>query len=183
MTRVERSIARCDGIIADLLEYTRAREVNRVPTPLDAWLGEVLDELQIPEGIAVERRFGASEGFVELDVNRFRRVVINLVDNALQAVAENKAPDAMRRIAVTTRLAERAEITIEDSGPGIPPEVLPRVFEPLFSTKSFGTGLGLPTVKQIVEQHGGTIAIASRMGSGTAVHVSLPSGAAAKEAA
>ena len=66
------------------------------------------------------------------------------------------------------------EIVVEDTGAGIPPDVLPKVFEPLFSTKSFGTGLGLPTVKQIVEQHGGTIEIASEVGKGTRVTVRLP---------
>ena len=66
------------------------------------------------------------------------------------------------------------EIAVEDTGPGIPPDILPRIFEPLFSTKSFGTGLGLSTVKQIVEQHNGTIAVASTVGQGTTVRIRLP---------
>jgi signal transduction histidine kinase len=76
---------------------------------------------------------------------------------------------------VTTSLRDsNYEIAIADNGPGMSPEVLARIFEPLFSTKSFGTGLGLPTVKQIVEQHGGTIAIASEVGQGTVARVVLP---------
>jgi len=65
-------------------------------------------------------------------------------------------------------------LAIEDNGPGIPQSVLPHVFEPLFSTKSFGTGLGLPTVRQIIEQHGGTIAIESESGRGARATVLLP---------
>jgi signal transduction histidine kinase len=65
------------------------------------------------------------------------------------------------------------ELTVADPGGGIPPDVLPKVFEPLFSTKSFGTGLGLPMVKQVVEQHGGTISITSEVGKGTHVVVRL----------
>ncbi len=65
-------------------------------------------------------------------------------------------------------------IRVEDTGPGMTPDVLAKVFEPLFSTKSFGTCLGLPTVKQIVQQHGGTIAIDSAPGSGTRVEIVLP---------
>jgi signal transduction histidine kinase len=64
-------------------------------------------------------------------------------------------------------------LVIADNGPGIAAENLAKVFEPLFSTKSFGTGLGLPMVKQIVEQHGGTITIASEVGKGTSVTVRL----------
>jgi len=63
---------------------------------------------------------------------------------------------------------------VRDTGPGIPPDVLPKVFDPLFSTKSFGTGLGLPTVKQIVEQHGGTIVLESTLGEFTRAVIRLP---------
>jgi signal transduction histidine kinase len=65
-------------------------------------------------------------------------------------------------------------LRFDDTGPGIAPDVLPKVFDPLFSTRSFGTGLGLPTVRQIVEQHGGAIEIASEVGHGTSVLVTLP---------
>ena len=78
-------------------------------------------------------------------------------------------------IAVETRQSDRhIEIAVIDTGQGIPPDVLPKIFEPLFSTKSFGTGLGLPTVKQIVEQHGGEIEVSSEPGAGTRVLVRLP---------
>ena len=66
------------------------------------------------------------------------------------------------------------EIVFEDTGPGIPADVLPKVFEPLFTTKSFGTGLGLATVKQIIDQHGGAIAMESELGKGTRVLITLP---------
>jgi signal transduction histidine kinase len=59
-------------------------------------------------------------------------------------------------------------------GPGIPRENIPRIFEPLFSTKSFGTGLGLATVKQIVDQHGGAIDVESDVGAGTRITIHLP---------
>jgi signal transduction histidine kinase len=103
-----------------------------------------------------------------------RRVVINLVENAAQALAE-MAADREKRIAVRTTIADgELVLTIADTGPGIAPENLSRIFEPLFSTKSFGTGLGLPTVKQIVNQHGGIIAVDSEVGRGTCVTVRLP---------
>jgi signal transduction histidine kinase len=183
MARIERSIARCDHIISDLLEYTRARELNRRPVALDPWLGEVLDEQHLPEGIVLERRFAASGTMVALDAERFRRVIINILDNAAQAVAAQQSAAGDRRITIATFAADQVEILVEDSGPGIAPEVLPRIFEPLFSTKSFGTGLGLPTVKQIVEQHGGIVCISSEPGAGTRVQLRLPTGDGTKAAA
>jgi signal transduction histidine kinase len=103
-----------------------------------------------------------------------RRVIINLVENAAQALAELPA-DHEKRITVRTAAADgELVLVIEDTGPGIPSETLARIFEPLFSTKSFGTGLGLPTVKQIVSQHGGTITVDSEVGQGAHVTVRLP---------
>jgi PAS domain S-box-containing protein len=172
--RLERSIGRCDRIIADLLDYARTRELKRASMPLERWLVEVLDEQSVPPGIALRHEFGAPGLHATIDPDRLRRVVINLVENAAQARAE-LPPEHKREIVLATRAgADHVEIEVRDTGPGIPPDVLPRVFDPLFSTKSFGTGLGLPTVKQIVEQHGGTIAIDSSPGGGTRVTVTLP---------
>jgi signal transduction histidine kinase len=182
LARMERGIARCDRIITDLLDYTRIREMKRAPVTIEPWLGEVLDDHKLPEGIALRRRFGAPGARISGDIERLRRVVINLVDNAVQAMAEPAGRE--RQVTVATRLAQGSlELTIEDTGAGIPADVLPKVFEPLFSTKSFGTGLGLAMVKQIVEEHGGTIAIASEVGAGTRVAITLPTAGAAELAA
>jgi signal transduction histidine kinase len=181
--RVERNVERCDRIISDLLDFTRLKELRRSEIELDPWLVEILNEQRFPEGIALTHTLNAPGHSMSLDGERMRRVVINLIENASQALAEAKdAPD--RRIAVATRPAGAIwELVIEDNGPGIPAEVLPKVFEPLFSTKSFGTGLGLPTVKQIVEQHGGTVEITSERGKGTRITVRLPMSAAEEKAA
>jgi signal transduction histidine kinase len=175
MARIERSIARCDSIISDLLDYARPRALERAEIVLDPWLIEVLDEQKLPNAVTLERRLGAGDAVVSLDAERFRRVIINLIENAEQALHE--AAGAERRIIVSTASSDVTSITIEDNGPGIAPEILPRIFEPLFSTKSFGTGLGLPTVRQIVEQHDGTIAIASAPEGGACVRIRLPAAA------
>ena len=170
ISRVERSVARCDCIINDLLDYTRIKELHPTELAVDPWIDEVLSEQRIPAGIALTRQLDAG-CMVAIDLERMRRVLINLVENAAQAIPEDAAE---RRIAVKTTLAgDRIELVVADTGSGIAPDVLPKVFEPLFSTKSFGTGLGLPMVKQIVEQHGGTIAIASEIGKGTQVTIRL----------
>jgi PAS domain S-box-containing protein len=183
--RLERSVARCDRLIAELLEYTRTRELERVPMRLDDWLGEVLDEQNMPEGIALRRDLAVPGIVAEVDPDRLRRVVINLVENAAQALAEASAtPDGGRVLTVASRMnGDGIELSFADTGPGIAPEILPKVFDPLFSTKSFGTGLGLPTVRQIVEQHGGTVEITSTLGAGTRVRVVLPPPAVVRELA
>ncbi len=175
--RIERSIGRCDTIITELLDYTRIRQLRREKFPLDSWLAEVLDEQQIPKRIALIREFDAGDPVVSVDADRLRRVIINLVDNAAQAIEGDREAtnSASPRITVRTRsTAERVEIEIEDSGPGIPAEIFKRIFEPLFSTKGFGVGLGLPTVKQIMEHHGGNIEMSSELGRGTRALIWLP---------
>jgi PAS domain S-box-containing protein len=175
LTRVEHSIVRCDRIVTDLLDYTRSRELQCASLKLDRWLAEVLDEQKVPDGIVVSRSFGAGGTTVNFDPERLRRVIVNLIDNAVQALAQNAASGREATIGMSTReLPGQFEIAVADSGPGIPSDVLPKIFEPLFSTKSFGTGLGLPTVKQIVEQHGGHVSVASQVGAGTCVTIRLP---------
>jgi PAS domain S-box-containing protein len=177
LARLERSIARWDRLIAELLEYTRVRELKCVSVPLDEWLGEVLDEQKLPVDVTLKRNFAAADIQASLDPERLRRVVINLVENASQALTEVQvaAGGPERVLTVSTREAGGTVLLrFDDTGPGIAADVLPKVFDPLFSTRSFGTGLGLPTVRQIVEQHGGTVEIASEVGHGTSVLVTLP---------
>jgi signal transduction histidine kinase len=172
--RVERSIKRCDGIITDLLDYTRIRETHFADTIGDAWLADILDEQKLPDGVALAHRLAAPGQHVTIDPDRLRRVVLNLMENASQAIVD-APPGGNRVVTVSTQLRDgNYEIAVADTGPGMPPDVLARIFEPLFSTKTFGTGLGLPTVKQIVELHRGTIVISSEVGSGTVALVSLP---------
>lgn len=181
--RMERSIARCDGIISDLLDYTRIHELRCRTVIGDQWLEEMLGEYQPPAGIALRRELDARTCRISVDIERMRQVLVNLLDNAVQAMTQTKESGAQRLIHVATRRVPQGyELAVVDNGEGIPAEIQTKVFEPLFSTKSFGTGLGLPTVKQIVEQHGGAIAIASQMGAGTRVTVTLPR-ASAKEMA
>lgn len=187
MARIERTIDRCDGIIDDLLDYAGSRELHPAPVSLDTWLGEVLADQTIPASIAVERRFGASGGVVSIDSDRVRCAIANLIENAAEAIVDS--PDlAERRITISTHAAAsqsgaKAEIVIADTGPGMSEDVLARIFEPLFSTRAFGTGLGLPTVKRIIEQHGGDMVIGSVLGAGTRVQIRIPTASASRSAA
>ena len=182
LDRAERGVQRCDTIVAEMLDFVRHKELECVTAAFDPWVAETLDEHLLPAGVAVERDLRAGVE-VPFDRERMRRIIVNLVDNAAQALTspgwvppDGRAP----RITVRTEAAgPHLKITLLDNGPGIPADVLPRVFEPLFTTKNFGIGLGLPTVRQIVELHGGTIDAESRPGEGAVFTIWLPRAAVA----
>ena len=174
--RLDRNITRCDNIIDELLDYTRVTNLDRTPTALDDWMSELLDELEDANGVTVHRNLDSIGTVVAFDRDRMRRVIVNLYDNARQAIAEaGVATTREHRLTVASRTTkDRVELIISDTGPGMEPEVHAKAFEPLYSTKGFGVGLGLPIVKQIMDQHGGGIVIESEPGSGTRVVIWLP---------
>lgn len=180
LKRIERNVIRCNEIITELLDYTRTRKLDAAPRVFDDWLVDVLSEYEVPAGIALHRQLDAAGAEVTFDSGRLQRVFVNLLDNARDAINDGRsvpAPGTVREAAITVRtkvVAGRFQVVVADTGAGIPPEVFPKIFEPLFSTKGFGIGLGLPTVKQIIEQHGGDIQIASAVGQGTTVTLWLP---------
>ena len=177
LERVDRNIERCTAIIAAMLEFTHEKEITRKPTAIAAWLGELLASHPMPAGITIERDLRAADE-VAIDRERFQQAVLGIIDNAVQALQDPAwAPpqNYPRRITVRAESAgPHVRLSIIDNGPGIPPDVLPRIFEPLFTTKGFGVGLGLPTVRQIVEKHGGTIDVTSAGAGGATVTVWLP---------
>jgi signal transduction histidine kinase len=174
VARMERSIERCERMSSDLLEYTSARELQPTSFGFDQWLGEVLARQRVSGPVKLSTELRAGNAVASFDADRIRRVVTDLVENACQALSELPSYYE-RRVVVRTGIAPgMVVLTVADTGPGIAPENLERIFDPLFSTKSFGTGLGLPIVKQIVDQHGGTIRIDSELAHGTRVRISLP---------
>jgi len=159
--RVDRNIDRCDRIIDELLDFTRITELDRHATRIDEWLESVIDEQVIPEGIRVEKDFTLKDVVMTIDTDRLRRAIINVIENACHAMLGDNQKvmnQENSRLHIKTGSNEkRIEIAITDTGNGIPEDILAKIFEPLFSTKGFGVGLGMPTVKQIMQQHGGEI--------------------------
>lgn len=167
----DRSVQRCDGIISELLDFTRQRELRSEPLQIDVWLAGVLEELVWPPGVKCIWNFG-SDTTVTADPERLRRAMVNVITNALQAM-EGKSGEQTLEILTRTR-EKRCEIIVKDSGGGIPAEIMERIFEPLFSTKNFGVGLGVPIIRNIMEDHGGGVEYRSKVGAGTVVTLWLP---------
>jgi signal transduction histidine kinase len=177
LARIDRNIERCNAIVGDLLDYARSRELHREEVEVDKWLAEMLDDYAVPGGVTLRREL-APAGAAMVDRNRFRQVMVNLLDNAAQAMTDSPQTGSLAGLCQVTVRTEPGgpfvRIAVSDTGPGISPDKLPKIFEPLFTTKSFGVGLGLPTVRHIVEEHGGTVDVTCRPGQGATFTICLP---------
>ena len=177
LDRLDRSILRCEEIIGDLLDYTRLRQLERIPTSLDSWLGHLLDEESLPADVTLRRDL-ASGAELAIDRNRLRRAVCNVLKNACQAMLDDAPSEVTidrKTLTVTSTLKDgRVEIEVADTGPGIPTDQLREIFQPLYTTKAYGVGLGLPLVEQVMRQHGGGLELSSEEGRGTSAILWLP---------
>jgi signal transduction histidine kinase len=163
----ERSINRCVNIIEELNSYARVKELDLSEASLDDWLETVMSEQKLPESILVELDL-ASGLRTFFDQEKLRQVIVNLINNAVHALEDKHSNGKFLGIA-TCFLGDEYEIRIHDNGIGMSDEVKEKIFEPLFSTKGFGVGLGMGIVKNIVEQHRGEVIVESKRGEGTTV--------------
>jgi len=175
MDRMQRNIWRCVSIIEDLLEFSRNKTVVLEPVKIDQWIASQLEELEVTGQVRLKIAL-RSRATVLVDGPLFRQAFINLVHNAQQAIIlphdVNLPPG---EIAIGTSISDgQLVLWITDNGIGIPPEHHQKIFTPLFSTKTYGVGLGLPLVKRIVEQHNGRINLSSEWKKGTTVTICLP---------
>ncbi len=174
LERLERASRRCARIIDELLRFAQMGPLDRKPTEIDGWVDSLLDEMTIPDQVTLERRL-ASGAATAVDRDHLRGALINLVQNGLDAMRTGSGDGLTGRLTVESRLeGPNIVLAVSDTGIGIEPDKLDNVLEPLFSTKSFGFGLGLPFVKRVTEQHAGQLDIQSTPGEGTTVSLRLP---------
>lgn len=182
LQRINNGIQRCDNIITQLLDYSRNKPLQCRPGNLDEWLSRVVSEeaAKLPQSVMIELVLGLNDREVPFDEARLHRAVINLMANAVEAMTtglkKEAGEGADNKIWISTQLGadETVVITVRDNGPGIPAEIIDKVREPLFTTKSFGTGLGVPAIEQIARQHGGRLKISSKPGEGASFEFILP---------
>lgn len=169
--RIEGELEYLKKVVGDFLDFARRRAPDLSPVPLKALLDELAEMFQ-PQAAANNLRFSREleQLTVAADGEQLRRLVLNLLENARQATAPG-GMIALRCFAEN----DRAVIEVEDDGEGIEPEVQARMFEPFYTTREKGTGLGLALSRKIVEQHGGRISLTSTP-SGTRFRVTLPLG-------
>jgi len=165
-------------VVGQLLAFSRKQilqlqvlDVNAEIEKLGRLLGRTL-----PENVELVLAMEPGGLAVRADPGQFQQVVLNLIVNAKDALANGVGTIRVGTRARRATRGEQVEITVADSGAGMPPDVLAKVFEPFFTTKAIGrgTGLGLSTVYGIVRQHGGTITVSSEPGAGSRFTICMP---------
>jgi signal transduction histidine kinase len=175
---IRRDDLRASEVIKRLRALLARHEVERRRFALNRAVEDVLAILRAESRrreSLIEVELAAEDTEVLGDPVQIQQVIINLLLNALDACAE--MPAAQRRVRIATAVTrDGVQLTVTDSGRGIAPDVLPRLFDPFFSTKGGGMGLGLAIARSIVEAHGGTITAASA-GQGAQFRLTLPAAA------
>jgi two-component system nitrogen regulation sensor histidine kinase NtrY len=163
------------GLVDEFSQFARMPAPRAVPTDLHALLTDALGLYNgIFTDVDIRTHFGASLPRVSVDPEQIRRVVINLIDNAIEAMEQRGAIDIETSHDPANNLAR---IVIADDGPGIPAAEREKLFLPYYSTKRRGSGLGLAIVRRIVAEHGGSIEVTDNAPRGTRFAIELPVGA------
>ena len=171
---VQRGAQRTKAIVSALHNYSRTDDESVVEFDIDRSIDDSLELLRhlLKQNVTVVKKY-ANPGRVRGHAGQINQVFMNLLTNAAQALAHRESA----AITIETRGdADGVEVRISDNGSGIPAEVLPRIWDPFFTTKDVGegTGLGLSIVHELVERHGGTIECDTKLGEGTTFTVKLP---------
>jgi len=169
---IQKQVTSAMRIVNDLLEFTRPREPQREQLTIGSILQRALDGFSLPEGISLDLKAPENGPTVVVDPFQIQQVIANLLSNAVQAMPEGG------RLEISVSQAEgEVCLSVRDTGVGILPEHAKRIFEPLFSTKARGFGLGLSISKNLIEANEGRIWFEPAEGGGTVFHIALPVGA------
>ena len=191
LTRINSGVRRCDQVISELLSFARAQSVVPKMVLFDDWVRRVVAEeaAGLAAGVKIDCVPGLGGMMVSCDPGQMQRVLANLVSNAAEAMVGKGNvrpvnPTVDPTIRISTRLAAgTVELVVADNGPGISEGDMDKIMEPLFTTKSFGVGLGLPAVARILEQHAGGLRVASKPGQGATFIAWFPVEARLQDAA
>jgi signal transduction histidine kinase/putative methionine-R-sulfoxide reductase with GAF domain len=165
---IERNIAYSNKIINDLLDYSREIELEISEATPKSLVKEALMLLEIPRNVQVLDLTG-NKPKIRVDVEKVRRVFVNLIRNAVEAMPKGG------KITIKSRAeGENLEMTFSDTGIGMSKATLEKLWTPLFTTKAKGMGFGLAICKRFIEAHGGSISVKSALGEGTTFTVTIP---------
>ncbi len=169
LTIVDDEINSSNKIINDLLNFSRVGKPAVSPARIEKVIADAIAHTHVPENVELIKKVDSALPEVEMDTEQIRQVFVNIITNAVQAMPEGG------KLSVEAGQGNGfLEINIGDTGVGIPKEALSKIFDPLFTMKAKGIGLGLAVCKSIVERHQGSIEVKSEVGKGTTFAVKLP---------
>lgn len=166
-SKIHKSIKRMTHQVEEVLEYVRPQPLNLRINSLLSVISNSID--RFADYPNVKMTLPKNDVKIKCDAEKLEIVFLNLILNAIQAM-ENKGR-------VTIKMMEKINhvlVKVSDTGPGIPNELLPKIFDPLFTTRQIGTGLGLPSCQSIIEKHNGTISVKTKIRKGTTFLIILP---------
>ena len=156
-------------IITDLLGFSRVGKPSVTPTPVKRVIEDALARVSIPENVALKENLGPDSKEVAVDAGQIQQVLDNVITNAVQAMPEGG------KLTISTReRKDFLELDVTDTGSGMSDENKGKIFDPLFTTRAKGIGLGLAVSKSIIDRHGGQIEARSAVGKGTTFTIRLP---------
>jgi len=170
-TRLDRAIYRMSHQLEDVMDYVRISPLKKKDYSLCVILQDVVERIVTPDNVEIHLPENDKEIFC--DPEKLEIVFVNLIMNAIQA-SENKKGMVSIGIFDDPQDNNNVLVKVSDTGIGISDDTLSKIFEPLFTTKQIGTGLGLSSCKNIIEQHGGTITVTSVIGKGTTFTIKIP---------
>ena len=169
---VQKETQRLEHILDDFLRYIGNAELRPGRVDMNELMGEMID-FYLPQaqsqGVTIRQGLEQGELFCDTDSDMIKQVILNLFINGVQAM-----PDGGELIVRTEVKGSNAVVEISDTGLGIEPEKLDKIFDAYYTTKRGGSGLGLPTARKIVEAHRGNIRVTSQAGKGTSFAIELP---------
>ncbi len=171
---IHREVDRLTAITEEYLAFARLPKPKLAAEPINPMVGALVSFVRedlAAKQVKLATDLAPGDPIAHVDAGQIRQCLINLVRNAAEAVAAKGGGTVTLR---TRALKGRIEIAVEDDGVGIPSDVKPRLFDPFFSTKEGGSGLGLALTQQIVRDHGGDLRVESAVGRGTTFTVSVP---------
>ena len=169
LDKIDEHVAYMSSMVTDLLDFAQTPNPKITRTSTEQLVNDALRRVVAPNKVVIETKLDPSLPNLDVDPFLMQRALTNIIGNALQAM-----PDGGGLSITTKKNGRSASINVADTGTGIPPENISKLFEPLFTTKSRGVGLGLAIVKSVIEAHGGTITVESDVGRGSKFCIALP---------
>jgi signal transduction histidine kinase len=170
-SRLDRAVYRMSHQLEDVMDYVRMPQLKKKNYSLAMILQDAIERIDIPPTITIHPP--QKDCIVFCDPEKLEIVFVNLLVNSVQAI-ESKGGKIIIDISEDKTDKNFVTISVTDTGVGIPEEILGKIFEPLFTTKQVGTGLGLSSCKSIIEQHDGTITVSSVIGKSTIFAIRIP---------